>query len=429
MCDVDDSTQPTLDALQRDTLAYFLHEANPGNGLVRDNTRAGAPSSITAVGFALAAYVVGVERGWMARADAIARVLATLRFFRDAPSSDAKDATGHCGFYYHFLDMESGRRAGKCELSTIDTTFLVAGALATASYFTAESGDEREIRALADALYRRVDWQWALNGGVTVSHGWKPESGFLKARWEGYNEAILLYALGMGSPSHPLPDGSYEAWTRSYRWKSVGGAEYLYAGPLFIHQFSHCWIDFRGIQDDYMSARGSDYFENSRRATIAQQRYAMRNAKRFAGYGEHCWGITASDGPGPSRHHIDGRERRFKEYAARGIPYGFDDGTIAPWVAVASLPFAPEIVLPTIRQLRLTYPRATELYGFRSAFNPTFPNGWYSDRWFGIDQGPVVLMIENFRSALTWQLMKQCPYLVAGLRRAGFRNGWLSARD
>ena len=421
-------TQPSLDALQRDTFAYFLHEANPANGLVRDNTRAGAPCSITAVGFALAAYAVGVERGWMARTDAIARVLATLRFFRDAPSSDANDATGHRGFYYHFLDMESGRRAGTCELSTIDTTFLVAGALATASYFTAESSDEREIRALADALYRRVDWQWALNGGVTVSHGWKPESGFLKARWEGYNEAILLYALGMGSPSHPLPDGSYEAWTRSYRWKSVAGEEYVYGGPLFIHQFSHCWIDFRGIQDDYMSASGIDYFENSRRATIAQQRYAMRNTKRFVGYGEHCWGITASDGPGLSRHQIAGRERRFKEYAARGIPYGFDDGTIAPWAAVASLPFAPELVLPTIRQLRLTHPRATGVYGFRSAFNLTFANGWYSDRWFGIDQGPVVLMIENFRSALTWQLMKQCPYLVAGLRRAGFRNGWLSAR-
>ena len=421
-------TQPSLDALQRDTFAYFLHEANPTNGLVRDNSRAGAPSSIAAVGFALAAYVVGVERGWMARADAIARVLATLRFFRDAPSSDANDATGHRGFYYHFLDMESGRRAGTCELSTIDTTFLVAGALATASYFTDESSDEREIRALADALYRRVDWQWALNGGVTVSHGWKPESGFLKARWEGYNEAILLYALGMGSPSHPLPDGSYEAWTRSYRWKSVAGEEYVYGGPLFIHQFSHCWIDFRGIQDDYMSASGIDYFENSRRATIAQQRYAMRNTKRFVGYGEHCWGITASDGPGLSRHQIAGRERRFKEYAARGIPYGFDDGTIAPWAAVASLPFAPELVLPTIRQLRLTHPRATGVYGFRSAFNLTFANGWYSDRWFGIDQGPVVLMIENFRSALTWQLMKQCPYLVAGLRRAGFRNGWLSAR-
>ena len=195
---------------------------------------------------------------------------------------------------------------------------------------TARREDEREISKLADALYRRVDWQWAQNGGLTVAHGWKPERGFLKSRWEGYSEAILLYVLGLGSPTHALPERSYKAWTRTYRWKKLYGHEFLYAGPLFIHQLSHVWIDFRGIRDDYMRERGIDYFENSRRATFAQQQYAIRNPKRFKGYGEYCWGITASDGPGPATRRIDGVERRFYDYKARSIPYGPDDGTDRP---------------------------------------------------------------------------------------------------
>ena len=420
-----------LNELQRDMFAYFLGETNPLNGLVRDNTRADSPSSITAVGFALAAYVVGVERGFMQRSDAIARTLTTLRFFHNSPQGEHRHATGYKGFFYHFLDMQTGRRYGKCELSTIDTTFLLAGALASSCYFTGDDDDEREIRFLADALYRRADWQWALNGGVTVSHGWKPEFGFLKARWEGYNEAILLYALGLGSPTHPLPDGSYDAWTRTYRWKTFYEEELLYAGPLFIHQLSHVWIDFRGIPDEYMRARGTDYFENSRRATLVQQRYAIRNPKKYKGYGEHCWGITASDGPGPSTQRIDGRERRFYDYKARGVPYGPDDGTIAPWAAVASLPFAPEIVLPTIRFCQDAWPQTMSKYGFRCSFNLTFTDGdlhtrgWHSERHFGLDQGPAVLMIENYRSAYLWSLMKRCPYLATGLRRAGFSGGWL----
>jgi len=421
-----------LEKLQRDTFGYFLVETNPRNGLVADSTREMSPSSITAVGLALAAYTVGAERNFIARPDAIRRVLATLRFFWDSPQSEDRDATGYKGFYYHFLDMQHGRRAWMSELSTIDTTFLLAGALTAAAYFDRQAKDEREIRDLADALYRRVDWRWAQNDGLTVAHGWTPERGFLRYRWEGYNEATLLYVLGLGSPTHPLPEASYRAWTRTYRWKRVYGHAYLYAGPLFIHQLSHIWIDFRGIRDEYMAQRGIDYFENSRRATLAQQQYAIRNPRRFEGYGEFAWGLTASDGPGPATQLVNGRLRRFYDYKARGIPYGPDDGTIAPWAAIASLPFAPEIVLPTIRHLTEAYPQMVSEYGFRCSFNPTFTGGarsgtgWLSVGYYGLDQGPIVLMIENYRSDLLWRLMKRCPAIVSGLRRAGFTGGWLS---
>jgi len=330
-----------LDKLQRDTFGYFLEETNPRNGLVPDSTREGAPSSIAAVGFALAAYAVGAERGFLTRAEAIRRVLATLRFFWESPQGEDRDATGYKGFFYHFLDMQFGRRAWESELSMIDTTFLLAGALAAAAYFDREARDEREISKLADALYRRVDWQWAQNGSLTVAHGWKPESGFLRFRWEGYSEAILLYVLGLGSPTHALPETSYTAWTRTYRWKKLYGQEFLYAGPLFIHQLSHVWIDFRGIRDDYIRQRGIDYFENSRRATIAQQQYAIRNPKAFKGYGEYCWGLTASDGPGPAIRRIDGLERRFYDYEARSIPYG-PDGAGSAAVQEAALGSALE---------------------------------------------------------------------------------------
>ena len=180
---------------------------------------------------------------------------------------------------------------------------------------------------LADALYRRADWPWAQNGGATVTHGWKPESGFLEYRWEGYDEALVLYILGLGSPTHPLPEESYAAWASTYEWKNSYGYDYLYAGPLFTHQISHVWIDFRGIRDAFMRDKRIDYFENTRRATYVQQRYAIDNPLEFAGYGKDCWGITASDGPGPDTIKVNGIERRFFDYVGRGVPYGPDDGT------------------------------------------------------------------------------------------------------
>jgi hypothetical protein len=425
-----------LDLLQRESFSYFMHETNPENGLVVDKTAPGWPASIAAVGLALTAYPVAVERGFVGRAAARKRVLQTLRFFWDSPQGPEPDATGYKGFYYHFLHMQTGRRAWQCELSTIDTTFFLAGALAAGGYFDdAANADEGEIRRLADALYLRVDWQWALAGGGAVSMGWKPESGFLPNRWDGYDEALLLYILGLGSPSHPLPADSYCDWASAYRWQHSYGIDYFYAGSLFTHQLSHIWIDFRGIQDGAMRAKGIDYFENSRRATLVQQQYAIANPGGFAGYGEFCWGITASDGPGPAILEVNGVKREFYDYVARGVPHGPDDGTIAPWVVVASLPFAPEIVLPTIdyfvHQVDL---KTGNPYGFKATFNPSYPcncanpYGWISPWHFGIDQGPIILMIENYRSDMLWRLMRNNPYVVNGLRRAGFSGGWLAAQ-
>jgi hypothetical protein len=421
-----------LHRLQEETFEYFLKENNPANGLIADKTRKGWPASIAATGLALTAYPVGVERGFMTRADALRVTLTTLRFFRDSEHGTSPDATGYNGFYYHFLDMTTGRRAWQCELSTVDTALLLAGVLAAASYFDRDVEDEQQVRSLANELFRQANWQWAQHGGATVAHGWKPESGFLKYRWEGYDEALILYILGLGSPTHPLPDVSYRAWLSTYSWKAMYGYEFVYAGPLFIHQLSHIWIDFRGIQDSFMRAKGTDYFENSRRATYVQQQYAIHNPREFALYSKVCWGVTASDGPGPATIELDGVERQFFDYVARGVPHGPDDGTLAPWAVVASLPFAPEIVLPTIRYFidHVNLAQA-DSYGFEATFNPTYPvtapggHGWVSPWNYGLNQGPIVLMTENYRSELVWRLMRTCPYVVEGLRRAGFAGGWL----
>jgi hypothetical protein len=425
-------TENELDTLQHDTFRYFWKETNPDNGLIADNTsRPDIPASIAAVGHALAAYVVGVERQWITRSEGILRTLTTLRWFRDSRQGTDPDDTGYKGFYYHFLDLKTGRRAWRSELSTIDTTILLAGVLTAAAYFDGDTAMEKEIRTLADDLYRLADWNWALNGGPTVSHGWKPESGFLKYRWEGYNEALILYILGLGSPAHPLPATSYAAWAKTYRWLKLYNIEFLYAGPLFIHQLSHVWIDFRGIQDAFMREHGTDYFENSRRASYVQQQYAIRNPRSFKGYDEYCWGITSSNGPGPAVRKVGGVLRRFYDYRARSIPFGLDDGTLAPWATAAALPFAPDIVLPTLRAFKEKWGEMLSEYGIACSFNPSFSSrgnthaGWISGGHFGIDQGPVILMIENYRSGLIWRLMRQCPYIVKGLRRAGFKNGWL----
>jgi hypothetical protein len=427
------STDAELVKLQHESFNYFLFEANPANGLIIDKTAQDWPASIAATGLALAAYPVGVERGYMSRSAAIERTLNTLRFFWNSPQGTEPDATGYKGFYYHFLDMQTGRRAWESELSTVDSAFLLAGALTAGIYFDADTEDEHEIRMLSDALYRRADWQWAQNEGATVTHGWKPESGFLKYRWEGYDEAMLLYMLGLGSPTHPLLESSYAAWASTYQWKTCYGYEYLYAGPLFTHQLSHVWIDFRGIQDAFMRNKSIDYFENSRRATYVQQKYAIDNPLKLAGYASTCWGITASEGPGPDTIKINGIERQFFNYVGRGVPDGPDDGTLAPWAVVASLPFAPEIVLVAldycIHQAKLT---KFNSYGFKASFNPTHPGeagnpyGWWVSPWhYGLNQGPIVLMIENYRTGLLWQLMRKCPYITSGLQRAGFEGGWL----
>ena len=237
-----------------------------------------------------------------------------LRYLVECPQGPEPDASGYKGFFYHFLDIETGRRVWQCELSTIDSAFLFAGALTVATYFDRDTADEAEIRHLATTLYERADWNWACAGGLSLTHGWRPESGFIPHRWQGYDEGLLLYILGLGSPTHPLHPQSYAAYTATYEWKKIYGRELLYSGPLFTHQLSHMWVDFRGIRDDFMRQHDSDYFQNSRQATFVQQEYAIRNPMEFAGYGQYCWGFTACDGPGWITRTVNGVERQFFDY-------------------------------------------------------------------------------------------------------------------
>jgi hypothetical protein len=423
-----------LGDLQRLAFKYFTEKTNPLNGLVLDSTWEGAPVSIAAVGFGLTVNPVGVEHGWISRDEGVAKTLLTLRFFANSHQGAEPDATGYQGFYYHFLDPEAGQRTWKCELSTIDTTLLVSGMLAAAQYFDRDNPGEREIRRLANELYRRVNWRWAQDGQAAVRHGWKPESGFLAHRWQGYDEALLLYLLGLGSPHHPLSVDSYPAYTATYRWERQYGYEFLYAGPLFIHHFTQVWIDLRDIQDDFMRAHSLDYFENSRRAAYVHQQHAIQNPRRFAGYGEHTWGITASEGPVSGSAPVEIEQHTFYGYLARGVPEP-DDGTLSPWTAITALPFVPEIARPTIQNVAAAYPQLAGPYGLKCSLNPSFPvdgsadgqnnAGWFSNHYYGINEGPVVLMIENYRTGLIWRLMRQCNYVVEGLRRAGFSGGWL----
>lgn len=418
-----------LDRLERAAFDYFVQNMNPRNGLVADTSRDNSPVSIAVVGFALTSYPVAVERGWMEREDAVRRSLAALRFFRDSDQSGSPTATGFAGFYYHFLDIHTGARVWQSELSMIDTALLIAGVLTASAYFTADTPDEAELRELADFLYRRIDWRWAQNEGDTIRQGWKPECGFLHYGWEGYSEAILLYALAMGSPTHPIHGDCYKAWTATYQWENLYDHDYLYAGPLFVHQFSHAWIDFRGIRDGFMCEKRSDYFENSRRAVLIQREYAQRNPHGFAGYEIDCWGLTACDGPSDELPDVSNEKRRLFGYAARGVPYGPDDGTLSAPSVLASLPFAPEIVLSDVRNMMTRYPEMLTAERFASSFNPSLADAdgcaWFSAGHYGLDQGIVLLMIENHRSGLLWQLMRACPYIRSGLGCAGFRDGWL----
>jgi hypothetical protein len=420
-----------LESLQRSALGYFPANTSPGNGLVADTSRAKSPCSIAVVGFACATYPIAVARGWVEREAAVAHVLAALRFFAASEQSDRADATGFKGFYYHFLDMQSGARVWRSELSMLDSALLFAGALTAARYFTAPTTAERELRELAETLYHRADWHWAQHESGTIRMGWKPESGFLHYGWEGYTEAILMYVLALGSPTHPAADTVYRAWTTTYQWESLYGHEFLYAGPLFLHQFSHAWIDFRGIRDPFMHAKRCDYFENSRRATWIQREYAKRNPHGFVGYDENGWGLSACEGPADTILRVDGVEQPTLGYAARGVPYGPDDGTLSPPAVLASLPFAPEIVMPALRNLLARYPEVLHDGRLATGVNPTLVGAdgrpWVSPGHFGLDQGIVAMMIENHCSGQIWKLLHDCAPIRDGLRRAGFDGGWLQS--
>jgi hypothetical protein len=424
-----DGHDEVIAELERATFGYFDQHTNHEKGLVRDSTKQDSPATIAGSGLALTCYAVAAERGYLPRAELARRARAMLEFFRTAEQSDSPDATGNRGFFYHYLDFDTGRRVRGCEISTIDSAIVFAGALTAAAYFEGDSDDERAIRRLAVDIYERADWEWASPRPPAIGHGWTPERGFLPYDWKGYNEALFLQLLALGSSTHPVSESAYEEWTSTYQWKSIYDIELLYGGPLFMHQLSHIWVDFRGIQDPFMRAHGSDYFENSRRATYLQREYAKRNPRNFAGYDENMWGITAGDGPGPAVKTVRGRRRRFFDYVGRGVPYGPDDGTLAPWGVASSLPFAPEIVLPALAAVDRQYPIVTGEYGYKCSFNPTFGGSgrqsWIAKGHYALDQGPVVAMLENFRSGLVWRLLRRSEYIRTGLRRAGFRGGWL----
>ncbi|MBN2356298.1 Tat pathway signal protein [candidate division KSB1 bacterium] len=426
-----------LDTLQLRTLQYFVDTMHPETGLAPDRYPSPSPSSIAAVGFALTAYPIAAERRIISRAEAERRASLTMRFFLGLPQGpQAEGVGGYKGFFYHFLKIPGGEREWKCELSTIDTALLLAGVLFCQSYFDREEGEEIELRAMADSLYFRVDWPWFMNHRAGLVTSWRPERGFGPHIWDGYDEAMILYILAIGSPVHPLPESVWDVWTRPYVWGKHYGYEYVNFPPLFGHQFSHCWIDFRGIQDDYMREKGIDYFENSRRATYAQREYGRDNPMAWRDYSAEVWGLSACDGPGDTVFVVDGLRRQFWSYRARGCASDFveDDGTIAPYAAGSSVAFAPEICIPTLKAIRTKYgDKVWKKYGFIDAFNRTYntektgPEGWFDHDYIGIDQGPMVIMLENFRSGLVWETMKKNPHIRRGLHRAGFNGGWLDS--
>ncbi len=437
---------PLFDDIERRTFQFFWDTTNEQNGLTPDRYPSRPFASIASVGFALTAYPVGIEKGWVSRTQAVDRTLTTLKFFRDLPSGPQRTGKGaYKGFYYHFLDMQDGRRYDSwVELSSVDTALLLMGVLFAQSYYDGDDPREKEIRQVADTIYKRVDWRWLQRNKPLVSMGWFPESGFIQHDWMGYNEAMMLYVLALGSPTHAVEPEAWTVWTRTYDadWGVFQGQEYLAFGPLFGHQYSHVWIDFRDIQDAYMRERGIDYFLNSRRATLAQRDYAIDNPMQWKDYGQNVWGLTAGDGPQNTTQEYKGEQRQFRHYSARGagLRENFDDGTIVPSAAISSLPFAPEVVIPATQEMHKRYgDYLYSSYGFLDSFNPSFDydiplktgrlipgRGWVASDYIAIDQGPILLGIANYRDEFVWNVMKKNPYIRKGLERAGFSGGWLA---
>lgn len=435
--------------IERRTFAFFWETANPHNGLVPDRWPTPSFCSIASVGFALTAYPIGVARGWCTRKTARDRTLTTLRFFWHAPQGPAASGTaGNAGFFYHFLDMESGLRFRDVELSSVDTTILLMGILFTAEYFDGPDADEAEIRRLAHAIYARADWNFFRSDGrAGVSMGWHPEHGLIERNWTGYNEGKFVTILGLGAPDHPLPDDAWQTWTAPYPrfWRGEGAMRHLAFAPLFGSQYSETWIDFRGILDAAMRAAGFDYFENARRETHANRAYCIANPMGWDGYRPDIWGLTACDGPGGGKLPFKGKIAEFFGYAARGPvgePDGRDDGTIAPTAALGAIAFAPDLAIAAAAaMLREHGAGLYGRYGFKDSFNPSFRypdvtlsngvvdphHGWYASDYLGIDQGPILAMAANYRDDFVWRHMRRSPPIARGLRRAGFTGGWLGS--
>ena len=414
-----------LDSIQRKTFLFFLNEHHPEWGIVKDRAARFAPSSIASTGFGIPCFAIGVERNWITREQAALITLNMLNFYKNSTQSADTAVTGYKGFYYHFLRMNTGTREWNCELSSIDTGLLMMGIIFARNYYSSDNEIEKQIRSLAAFLLNRIDWDFMkiTDSGKfanTISMGWSPEKGLHDIGWIGYNEALFLYVLAAGSGMNDV-ETSYNSWLKNYKWDTpYEGMSHVAFPPLFGHQFSQAFIDYRGLVDSYMKEKGIDYFENSRRATYVQRQYAIDNPHNWLGYDSLCWGVTASDGPTEKYNFED---KVFLGYAGRGTSGPlfnyFDDGTIAPYASLSSLPFAPEIVLPTIESMLEKYGnKIWGKYGFYDSFNPTA--NWVNDDFIGIDQGPMLIMIENFRTGLVWNYVMKDPIIQKGLNKLGY---------
>jgi len=381
---------------------FFWEQADAETGIIRDRSRTdGEPSSepareigsIAAVGFGLSGMCIAAERGWIPRQRVLERTRTTLRYFAERMPQEH-------GWFFHFVNLRTGVREWRSELSSIDTALLLGGVLTVRRCFDVDS----EVVRLADAIYRRIDFQWMLAGDpLLLSHGWKPESGFLAGRWDHYCELMILYLLGVGSPTHALPPASWRAWSRPtmrfQRFTYVSGPD-----PLFVHQYSHAWIDFRGRRE--REAPQIDWFQNSITATQAHKAFCLTLASDFPGYTDNVWGISASD----SR----------KGYVAwGGPPRSADiDGSVVPSAAAGSLMFTPALSLPALREMRRRFgARIYGRYGFADAFHPS--DGWVNPDVIGIDLGITLLSAENLRSNRVWSWFMMNPEIGSALARVG----------
>ena len=400
-----------LDYLEEANFDYFWYTANPANGLIPDRSTAGSACSIASVGFGLTAIGIAIDHGWITRDQGAARVLTTLNTFWNGPQGpNASGEIGYQGWFYHFLDMNMATRSGSSELSSIDTALLLGGVLYVKQYFSGTNATEASIRTEASAIFNRVNWAWMapdVPGTNGVRMGWLPDSGFSTfGDWKGYDEGMLIYLLGIGATSNSIPASCWNYWTSGYIWATYYGQSFITFPPLFGHEYSHCWIDFRHVGDAYLNARNSTYFENSHRAALAQQAYCIADPLGWPGYSSLVWGLTASDDP--------------YGYSAHGAPPAQNDnGTITFTAAGGALAFAPEIALPTMENFynngRLKF---WTQYGFIDAFN--LSAAWYDNAELGIDQGPIVIMAENYRNQNVWRLFMQNPEIQNGLQLAGF---------
>jgi hypothetical protein len=393
-----------LEQVQRRAIQFFIEHTDANSGLTRDRAPTdGSPSSsassVAANGFALSAWCIAEARGWMSYDEALTRVLRTLRFV-------ARHHAHERGLLYHFVDAQTGQRAWNSEASTIDTALFLKGALFAREYFR-----DPEVTRLVDQIYRRIDWQWALNGGTTLSHGWLPESGFIPHRWDSYSELMGMYLLAIGTHEKAIAPETWHAWQRApLAWHQ--GRAFIQCGPLFTHQFAHGWFDFRGQRDAY-----ADYWQNSTDATLAQRAWSAMQTSRYEHWSADMWGLTASDGP-----------RGYMAWGTPGLEPDQSDGTVVPCAPGGSLPFAPRECLTALHRMRDVGGDAIwGRYGFADAFNPQ--TGWVASDVIGIDLGIMLVMAENLRSELVWRTFMRAAEVQRGMKLAGFKPARNGAQD